>query len=108
MPLARSLDLPNPPIDDVFVQLLLTALELDLTISVADLGQVCRNTPSGDPMMAMMSALLRLPRLDLGQRARPRRAHLAVWAAFVVFTIVFAGDDPAARRDERGRVGVPA
>ncbi|WP_437623989.1 hypothetical protein [Sorangium sp. So ce1151] len=56
-----------------------------------------------------MSALLRLPRIDLGQRTRPRRAHLAaLWAAFVVFKIVFAGDDPAARRDERGRVGVPA
>ncbi|AUX23381.1 MFS transporter [Sorangium cellulosum] len=35
--------------------------------------------------------------------------HLAaLWAAFVVFTIVFAGDDPAARRGERARVGVPA
>ncbi|WP_437683589.1 MFS transporter [Sorangium sp. So ce131] len=29
--------------------------------------------------------------------------HLAaLWATFVVFTIVFAGDDPAARRGERG------
>lgn len=35
--------------------------------------------------------------------------HLAaLWAAFVVFALVFAGDDPAARRRERGRVEAPA
>uniref|UniRef100_UPI000B15D3B5 MFS transporter n=1 Tax=Aeromonas sp. EERV15 TaxID=1833892 RepID=UPI000B15D3B5 len=35
--------------------------------------------------------------------------HLAaLWAAFVVFTIVFAGDDPASRRGERGGVEVAA
>ncbi|WP_437821426.1 MFS transporter [Sorangium sp. So ce1078] len=35
--------------------------------------------------------------------------HLAaLWAAFVVFAFVFAGDDPAARRRERGRVEAPA
>ncbi|XYI03851.1 MFS transporter [Sorangium sp. So ce1128] len=35
--------------------------------------------------------------------------HLAaLWAAFVVFTIVFSGDDPASRRGERGRIEVAA
>ncbi|AUX43706.1 MFS transporter [Sorangium cellulosum] len=35
--------------------------------------------------------------------------HLAaLWAAFVVFTIVFAGDDPAARRGERGGIEAAA
>ncbi|WP_437554860.1 MFS transporter [Sorangium sp. So ce327] len=34
--------------------------------------------------------------------------HLAaLWAAFVVFTVVFAGDDPAARRSAGERVSVP-
>ncbi|KYF89654.1 MFS transporter permease [Sorangium cellulosum] len=35
--------------------------------------------------------------------------HLAaLWAAFVVFTIVFSGDDPASRRGERGRLELAA
>ncbi|WP_437663344.1 MFS transporter [Sorangium sp. So ce1182] len=35
--------------------------------------------------------------------------HLAaLWAAFVVFTMVFSGDDPASRRGERGRLEVAA